>query len=244
MPEIPLFSSALPPSVQDVIRSRLPRARFLPPDPALPAPIRHHPDTLVCTLPGHLFLPDTYYRANAAFFDEIAADAGVTLCPLSTPHGSAYPADAAYNGVVCGRYLFARTDTLASGIVECARRAGYTPVSVRQGYAACSAIVLGVALFTADPSILHAAVGLPGISVFPLTPFSIALPGYSCGFPGGACGLVGDTLYWFGTPDAPALTAVHAYCMSRGIAECVLCETPGLADCGGIRVIGKRGDIP
>lgn len=240
MPEIPLFSSALPEPVQAKIRQKLPYARFLPPDPALPAPICHHPDTLVCTIPGYLFLPDTYYRANAAFFDGIAADAAVMLCPLSTPHGNAYPADAAYNGTACGSYLIGKAVILAPEIPDTAEKCGYTPLSVRQGYAACSTIVLGDTLFTVDPSILRAAAGVPGITAIPLEPFSIALPGYNSGFPGGACGLVGDTLYWFGTPYADALAPVHDHCRSHGIAECVLCDTYGLMDYGGIRVVREK----
>ena len=54
MPVIPLFSSALPEMCRMEIRRRHPHARFLPPDPALPAPICHHPDTLLCTIPGYL----------------------------------------------------------------------------------------------------------------------------------------------------------------------------------------------
>ncbi len=236
MPEIPLFSSALPRKVQDAILSRLPHARFLPMDPALPAPIRCHPDTLVCTLPGYLFLPVDYYRANASFFDDVAADADVTLCPLHTPHGSAYPADAAYNGVLCGRYLLGKTAILAPEIPDIARKHGYIPVSVHQGYAACSTIVLDNTLFTADPSILHTTAGLSGITATRLDPFPIALPGYNCGFPGGICGQVGETLYWFGTPDTPALSPVHTYCRAHGIEECALSDTHENTDFGGIRV--------
>lgn len=238
MPVIPLFSSALPEKCRTEIRRSLPHARFLPPDPALPAPIRCHPDTLVCTLPGYLFLPREYYRANAAFFDDIAENADVTLCPLSTPHGNTYPADAAYNGVLCGRYLLGKTAILAPEIPDTAKKRGYTPLSVRQGYAACSTIVLGDALFTTDPSILRATAALSAISTTRLDPFPIALPGYDCGFPGGTCGSVGNTLYWFGTPDTPALAPVHDHCRTHGIAECVLYDSPGLTDCGGIRVAG------
>lgn len=237
MPVIPLFSSALPEMCRMEIRRRHPHARFLPPDPALPAPICHHPDTLLCTIPGYLFLPQTYYYANAAFFDDIARLANVTLCTLSTPHGSAYPADAAYNGVLCGRYLLGKTAILAPEIPDTAKKCGYTPISVRQGYAACSAIVLGDALFTSDPSILRAVGEFPAITATRLDAFPIALPGYDCGFPGGCCGLVGDTLYWFGTPDAQVLTPVHTHCRMHGITECVLWESPRLTDYGGIRVV-------
>lgn len=237
MTEIPLFSSALSKKVQAEILYRLPHARFLPTDPALPAPICHHPDTLVCTIPGYLFLPQDYYRINTKFFDDIAAEAAVTVCPVSTPHGDVYPADAAYNGVICGRYFIGKISILAPEISAVAEKCGYTLLSVRQGYAACSTIVLGEALFTSDLSILRAVDGQAGIMVTPLDPFPITLPGYNCGFPGGTCGLVGDTLYWFGTPDSLAITPIHDHCQTHGIVECVLWERRGVVDCGGIRVV-------
>ena len=138
-----------------------------------------------------------------------------------------------------GSCIIGKTAILAPEIPDTAGKCGYTPLSVRQGYTACSTIVLGDTLFTADPSILHAASGLPGITAIPLEPFSISLPGYNSGFPGGACGLVGDTLYWFGPPDADALAPVHDHCRSHGIAECALWDTHGLMDYGGIRVARK-----
>lgn len=238
MPEVPLFSSALPEDTKTEIARHLPYAQFLPPDPALPEPICHHPDTLVCTIPGFLFLPQVYYQTNRIFFDALAAHSGVIICPLPGIHGKRYPEDAGYNACLCGRYCIGKLDALSPGITDKALQAGYTPVSVRQGYTACACLVLQNTLFTADPSVQRTCASLTGISVCSLPPLPVKLPGYACGFIGGCGGLCGNVLYWFGRPNHIDLAPVHTYCRQHGITECPLSvsDTPGLWDYGGIRI--------
>ena len=231
-PFLAVVSSAMPPDALDTLRHIAASVIALPPDPSLPAPVASHPDMLLFSIGNALVTHCTYYETAQAQIDRILEYSGHQLVLTDCPRGNTYPLDVALNALLCGKYLFGRTDALAPEILTLAAENGITPVHIRQGYAGCSGLVIGKAIATADPSLAKAAAAY-GIPVIPTPCEEILLPGYDHGFFGGCGGVWRNMVFLCGTMSPnpeffnnPLLRGKAIYFLSAN----------QLYDCGGIKI--------
>ncbi len=210
-----------------------------PPDPSLPAPISHHPDTLMAFLDGTLFCPESYFSQNADFFRALAYP---RVHLLTEGYGASYPLDCAYNLLTAGRRAFYNPAGLSRSLARIASDRGYEAVHTRQGYAACTVCTLdeGHAI-TADLGMAETLTAA-GISVLKIESGSILLPPYAYGFIGGACGVYEKTVYFLGDITAhPSYAAIKAFASGIGFSLRSLSDEP-LRDLGGILFLEQGAD--
>ncbi len=177
----------------------------LPADGKLNKIVNTHADTLIFA-DGNHFIANREYLKN--FPDEITA----YFTPTDDrPHGE-YPTDTIFNALPVGNRLFCRTQSISPDIADYAAKNGYTVISVKQGYARCSALALSNAVITADLGI-GTTIAAQGISVFIISGGHISLEGCKYGFIGGASFVDerNKTVYFFGDisfhPDGNEITS-------------------------------------
>jgi len=233
-PILAVVSSAFPDEGLKTLRAIAASVILLPPDPLLPSPVASHPDMLLFSIGDRLTVHRLYYETAKKEIDRILTYTGMELILTDCPRGPVYPLDIGLNALLCGQYLFGRTDALAPEILTLAAEHGITPVPVRQGYAGCSGLVVGEAILTADPSISKAASAC-GIPVIPVQDKEILLPGYDHGFFGGCGGVWKNTVYLCGTPHPAQLEAICRHPLMYQKNFVCLSNEP-LQDCGGIKI--------
>lgn len=136
-----------------------------------------HADTLICRC-GKLILPEKV----ASFLPKNISEHMIKSSDF--PFGE-YPNDVMFNALCVKNYLFGRVESLSGDVKDYAAKHGIGLIDVKQGYAQCSALVVGEAVLTADVGIAKKMQKL-GIDVL-LLPFGdILLEGCEYGFIGGA----------------------------------------------------------
>ena len=201
----------------------------------LPAPISHHPDSLMARAGAHLFTYEGYIQKNAAFFSSLQA-----LCPhltvhgLAEPYGASYPEDCRYNLLTADKHAFFHPAGLAPSLIRAIGALGYREIRTRQGYAACTVLTLGDRhAITADAG-LAGLLSENGVSVLKIENGEILLPPYDYGFIGGASGVYGSTAYFLGDITRhPSYGAMHGFADRAGFSLRSLSSEP-LRDLGGI----------
>ena len=215
----------------------------LPPEANLSTAVRTHADTLIWS-------DGTTHIANSEYISRLPSDLRSYITEVSdAPYGE-YPNDTVFNALRVGRYLFARTASLALSVRQAAQANGLEIVNVNQGYAKCSTLALSAhgAAVTADEGMAK-AMESRGIRVLRITPGYIALDGCEYGFIGGAsfvyeplnCCSIGHEprrVFFFGSlrthPDAEAIT----HFLSQYGYEAVSLEGR-LTDFGGAIIVTK-----
>ncbi len=200
----------------------------LPPLTSLPKPIAAHADTLIASVSDEFFVYKDYKES-----DKLFRALGLPCTVISAAAGNVYPSDAALNCFTVGDRLVCREKSVAPEILEFARKRGYKPLDVRQGYAHCSCVPVGDGILTSDRGIFRAA-EKAGIDAAFVRSVGISLPGYSGGFIGGACGTVGRTVVFFGDlrriPDGEK---AEDFIKSKGFDPYYLSDKPPV-DLGGM----------
>ncbi len=167
----------------------------LPPYERLDTPVSSHADMLICKIEDTVFTFRDYYYNNVDLFLEIEKKYKLALVDGCKRE---YPFDIKLNVLVLGNRLFGRLDSVAPEVLECARANGYTLHNVKQGYSACSSLVISDnAVITSDIGIYNALLS-EGINALLVTTESSKLNGYNCGFIGGAGGVFDNRAYFFG----------------------------------------------
>lgn len=215
---------------------------LLPPDERITSPVSRHPDMNFAVIGGTLVTHAAYYRAAKKEIERICALGGFRLTLSFMERGAEYPHDIGFNALVLGGALIGNIKYLSPELVTLAAAMGMEPVSVRQGYTACSALVLpsvgeyGTLVCTADGGIAKVC-GQRGAEVLRIPQDTgISLPGYDCGFIGGCCGVWGNTAFFFGNPALhPELVPLCDTMKRRGMRVVPLSEGM-LTDRGGIRI--------
>lgn len=153
--------------------------------------------------------------------------------------GEVYPDDVLLNACLVGKKLFAKEDTLDLKVKSICTEKGIDIVSVSQGYAKCSTLVIGDnAIICADTGIVKAA-ACHGLDTLLITPGNIRLDGYNYGFIGGASHYDEDLklVFFYGDlskhPDA---SRIMSFIKEKG-ADYVCCDKNELTDCGGAVLI-------
>ena len=238
LPVLAAVSCAVPDRAATLLQKYCADVVFLPPDPLLASPVASHADMLLFSIGDALLTHRRYYDIARPFIDRILSCTGLRLVLTDCPRSAEYPLDIALNALLCGKYLFGRLDALAPELLTLAAVHEITPVSVKQGYAGCSGLVIGDTLLTADPSLQKgaAAHGIPFLSV---PDRGILLPGYDHGFFGGCGGVWEQYIFLCGTPNPILYAPVYAHAARLDMEILPLGDGP-LYDCGGIRFFSLR----
>ena len=159
-----------------------------------------------------------------------------------------YPDDARYNAACTGRFFIHNPAVTAPELRLRAEATGMTPVSVRQGYARCSTVIVDErSVITYDKGI-----ALPceqaGMEVLLISPGHVLLPGYDTGLIGGTSGRVTirggrssaedaaarHAVLFNGDLDAhPDASGIRAFIQARGLEVITIPEYP-LTDIGSV----------
>ncbi len=165
----------------------------------LAPPVASHPDMLFCVLDKTVFCYKDYMLENNLC--DIVRDEGYDVVFVSKECTAEYPNDISLNVLVMGKDLICNGKHTAPEILEYAERNGYTVCNVKQGYSACSTLVIDEnTAITSDKGVASAIETL-GKRAACVENTDIILPGYNCGFVGGASGKVGRSVCFFGDID-------------------------------------------
>ena len=151
---------------------------------ALDFPVSGHPDMVAASIGDRLFI-----HGENAHLAALLSSNGIPFEKVSERAGMLYPADVALNLFAVNNILFANTNHASADVLSFAESNGFSLAHVKQGYAKCSAMLLGDAIVTADRSIYKAAEERE-IDALLISPGSIGIEKYNTGFIGGASGTV------------------------------------------------------
>jgi hypothetical protein len=209
----------------------------LPDNDAVSPVVSSHIDVSCARMPGTDDLPPAVVVpslwSGAGIIAGYARLCGWTCVLSDALMGAAYPADVPFNVFCAAGRLFGRLKSASPDVLAAARERGYGPVDVKQGYAACSTLVLSEsALVTADRGIADAAERL-GAEVLRISPGDILLDGCDYGFIGGASAVADGRAFFFGSLGTHRDGArIARFCESHGIEPVSLSAEP-LVDIGG-----------
>lgn len=204
----------------------------IPPYSQLPKPICHHPDMLFFNPPARelTISSECYHAVNLRFFDQFPT-ASLLLDDVRLDSG--YPLDIAFDAIGINGTVYC----LEAFTAETVKKQFGRTISIKQGYAACSTLILNDrTAVTADTGIAKALTN-DGIRVLKISPDGVSLPGYGCGFIGGASAVINDTAIFFGNlKNHPSGEEITELCRAEGINVTDFPRLP-LTDYGGIRYL-------
>lgn len=203
-------------------------------------PISSHADMLICVIGSYFFCDKNYYSKNKNLFDKIESFGySPILCDIE--YKKTYPFDIQLNQAIVGNYIIGKKDACAKEILNFASNNEYTYISVKQGYAKCSSLILNEkAIVCADDRISSSALTL-GIDVLKIENSSenIVLNGYNYGFIGGASAVYNNTVFFFGDVSKHKnYESISAFCEKHGFNIKSLADSP-LTDVGGAFFLPK-----
>ena len=220
------------------------RTILLPPWETLPSPIASHTDMLLFRCGGSIIASRQYALRYPRIATLIAAT-GAELRLSDEVQGEDYPNDSIFNAAVIGKHLLCKSDTVSRDVLSLAKERGLTPLHTRQGYPACTTLVLdGSHAITSDGGIasLLSSVGVAVLKVS--NSGSISLPPYEYGFIGGASGVCGETVYFVGNlashPDAERIEEFIEASGKRAVS--LAPDSDSLLDVGGLIFIDGGTD--
>lgn len=182
----------------------------------LDAPVSAHPDMVLFTADkGMVICAKEVYED----YHKMLSPFGINLVQGTANLGCDYPNDVAYNVLNTSAGAFARFDCTDKQILLELNAKKIPKISVRQGYSRCACVTFPGALITSDSTLLNAGKNA-GLSVLPITPGFVNLPGYDYGFLGGASGVLGDdTVVFFGDLSThPDGDRIHDFIAKHGFA--------------------------
>lgn len=214
---IAIIDSRTPENIRSSLSSLGYELLPMPKSSRLAEPVSAHPDMRIFILGKKVFL-SSEEKEELFFITDRLESAGYEIIYSSVSLSERYPNNIAFNCFTVGSFLFGKLQNLAPEILEEAKKQGYTPISVNQGYAKCSTLIVDEgSIITADPSIYTAATKVGIDALFINNPENaIMLHGYSCGFIGGASGATADTIYFCGNIELhPDKDDIRAFCEKR-----------------------------
>jgi N-dimethylarginine dimethylaminohydrolase len=170
----------------------------LKPFKSLDIPVATHADMLICKIENCVFCYETYYSENKELFDVIEKS-GYKIIPVKKECRKNYPGDIALNVLIMGKTLFCKKENTADEILRFAEEKGYKIINVKQGYAACSTVVLNENHAITTDKTIEKALKNENIDVIYVPTDNIKLTGYNCGFIGGASGVSDKNFFLFGS---------------------------------------------
>ena len=212
----------------------------LPKDERLPSPIASHADTLLFCAGDTVFCNIDYYDKANSVFDTLESY-GYKIIKSQAHVADKYPNDIAFNCFTLENSIYGNINFLSKDIIYFAKKENYKLISVKQGYAKCSTVVLGNdAVISADKGITNAVQNAGKIALqTENSPSAISLIGYDYGFIGGASGVFFDTVYFTGDLNShPDCEEIKKFCHRFNFKTLCLTEEK-LCDIGGIAFFNK-----
>lgn len=165
---------------------------------------KYHADMQCLKINDVFFIPEECKSLAKTLFSK---NKSVKLCRNLQRE---YPQNVSLNALYVDNKLLCKESALDENVRLYCDENDIKIINVNQGYAKCSALVLGdKAIITADPSIYKAAIN-NDIPVMKISVGNILLDDADYGFIGGASGVVGDTVFFFGDitkhPDCNEIT--------------------------------------
>ena len=201
----------------------------------LDLPVSAHADMLFCILDKTVFCYEDYVKEQRIYNSLV--ECGLNVVFVSNACNKDYPNDVSLNVLIMGKTLFCNEKYVAREILAYAKAHKYKVVNIKQGYAACSTLVIDENnAITSDFGIAE-AIKRENKSVLVIKNDEIILKGYNCGFIGGATGVCGKKIFTFGDLN----TLVDGDKIFNNILECKSTIVPILSgrvyDFGGIKLI-------
>ncbi|MEE0101779.1 MAG: hypothetical protein U0I48_08600 [Acutalibacteraceae bacterium] len=205
---------------------------------SMPFPERYHAD-MQCLYLGREQL--IVLRECRALQDRLREKGIPFIKAVNNIAANEYPYHVLLNSLVMKRHIFCNKKYADPKILEVCEKNSIEIITVRQGYARCSAAVISEnALVTADESIYRSAVKL-GYDVLKIQEGHIKLPGFSHGFIGGCCALLesGQLFFTGDITQHPDYDVIKNFARNHGVYLNSLdkCE---LTDIGGMVLLTEK----
>lgn len=201
----------------------------------LAPPVASHPDMLFCVLDKTVFCYHDYMVENDLC--DIIKNAGYDLVFVSNKCAPEYPFDISLNVLIMGKTLFCNIRHTATEIIDYAKVNGYTVFNVKQGYSACSTLVVDEnTAITSDFGMMNAINSCEKKALY-IDNTGIVLPGYDRGFIGGACAKIGGRVCFFGDISAFSEGEKISKLLAEKEISSVSIVSGNLYDFGGIKMI-------
>ena len=201
----------------------------------LDTPVASHADMLFCILDKTVFCYEEYVSNTK--IEEILKNSGYCVVYIDKKCEKQYPNDVYLNVLVMGKNIFCNKNYVAKEILDYATENGYEVTNVKQGYSACSTLVIDDNnAITSDLGIAK-AINSCGKRALLVSNEGIDLPGYNCGFFGGASIVLGKSVYFWGD-----ITLISSYKATYDfISSCgyniIQFSTKRVCDFGGGKII-------
>ena len=207
----------------------------LPPYERLDLPISSHADMLFCILDNTVFCYKDYIEENG--FDSLLQKEGYFLKFVSKKCEKTYPNDIALNVLKMGNLLFCNQKYVATEVVDYANINGYKIINIKQGYSACSTLIIDENNAITSDIKIQKAMEKENKNVLLASNDKIVLNGYNCGFFGGASGVIGKKIYFFGDISTlPDYENIKSFIYNCGFEICSL-SSGRVCDFGGFKQI-------
>lgn len=207
----------------------------LKPYKKLSPPVAAHPDMLFCILDKTVFCYEDYVTENNLY--NVIRDEGYDLVFVSCECGQKYPSDVSLNVLVMGKRIFCNVKHTAKEIIDYASANGYIVHHVKQGYCACSTLVVDEnTAITSDIGMKKALLDA-GKYALMVKNCDIILHGYDCGFIGGATGNIGGSVCIFGNYNTMADGETIAKLLKEKNLTLKSISSGRVCDFGGIKVL-------
>ena len=217
---------------------------LLPPSPRLGSAVASHTDMLMLFDGEVLITESEYYRSNKELIDGIISHSGAELILSDTAFESEYPKDAIFNACLTKDKIFLKSDSIAKEILSYSEARGLKAVSTKQGYPACTALILNESAAITSDRGMAKTLEKEGFltTIIDNTP-NIYLPPHEYGFIGGCAGVYRDTVYFTGNVDAhPEAEAIKGAIADAGLRCVSLASGELLFDVGGLRFFDEAID--
>ena len=232
--KIAVVDSRIPKDAKSALSCYADKIIEIPPFSRLQAPVSAHPDMLLFPTKNEIITNKRYAEENSALFRELSELSGRKLVFDEADLAPDYPSDVRFNCFCAGGRIFGLAAALSEKVVDWANSQDTPVVSVRQGYAKCSACVVSCsAVITEDVSI-EKTMKENGVDVLRVTPGHVVLDGYDRGFIGGASGTDSENVYFCGDVTShPEFEKINDFCRKHG-KSCVSLGCDRLYDIGTI----------
>lgn len=167
-------------------------------NPELDIAISSHADCCFLQLDKYnLFIDDNNYDHIVNFLTSkglgIKQEFKITTERVFSP----YPSDVPLNAKVIGNRVLCNAKYLSESVKRTISSCGFELINVKQGYAACSTVVINYNALITDDESIYASSKSNGIDCILISKGSVELKGYNYGFIGGTCGMIDKNLIAF-----------------------------------------------
>lgn len=210
------------------------KAIALPKYQKLDTPVSSHADMLACVLKDHIFLYNDYYSKNKELFNLIK---GYKIVLVEKECQKEYPNDIGLNVLIIGNKIFCNIDHTAKEILKFAKDNGYEIFNVKQGYSACSTLVIDEKTAITGDKGMYKVLTKNRINTLLISPIQIKLSGYNHGFIGGSVGVCNNKAYFFGDVNTLFDGEKIINFIENSKCEVVSLSKNQLSDFGGIKFL-------